>query len=72
MVHLTKDQRYEISAYKKAGKLQKEIAEILQKSESCISKELKRNRDERNWEYKAELADKKCKLRHKLKPKTID
>lgn len=69
MAHLTKEQRYENSAYKKAGKMQKDIAELIGKSESCISKELRRNRDERNGEYKAELADKKCRKRHKKKPK---
>jgi transposase, IS30 family len=69
MAQLTKEQRYEISALKKAGKSQKEIAHLIKKSESCISKELKRNKDERNGEYKAELADKKCQTRHRLKPK---
>jgi transposase, IS30 family len=69
MSQLTKEQRYEISAFKKAGISQKEIAHLIQKSESCISKELKRNRDGRNGEYKAELADKKCQVRHRLKPK---
>jgi IS30 family transposase len=69
MAHLTKEQRYTISVLKAQGKKQKEIADIINKSETCISKELRRNKDERSGEYRAELAEKKCKERHRLKPK---
>ncbi|MEA3288849.1 MAG: helix-turn-helix domain-containing protein [Campylobacterota bacterium] len=39
--HLTLEQRYHISALKKAGFIQKEIAIELEVSESTISRELK-------------------------------
>jgi transposase, IS30 family len=42
--HLTENQRYEIAAYLKCNKSQKIIAEQLGVSESCISRELKRNK----------------------------
>lgn len=42
--HLTTSQRYEISAYLKCNKTQKFIAGQLGVSESCISRELKRNK----------------------------
>ena len=41
--HLTTSQRYEINAYLKCNKSQKFIAEQIGVSESCISRELKRN-----------------------------
>ena len=42
--HLTREQRYQISALLQAGHSQKEIAEIVGKDKSVISRELKRNR----------------------------
>lgn len=42
--HLTESQRYEIGAYLKCNKSQKFIAEQLGVSQSCISRELKRNK----------------------------
>lgn len=44
MSHLTAMQRYEIQAYLKVGKKQKEIAELIGKDPSVISRELKRNK----------------------------
>ena len=41
--HLTREQRYQISALLQAGLSQKEIAELLGKDKSVISRELKRN-----------------------------
>lgn len=41
--HLTLEERYQISAYKKAGYLQKEIAKALGVSNSTISREFKKN-----------------------------
>ena len=41
--HLTREQRYQISALLQAGHSQKEIAELLGKDKSVISRELKRN-----------------------------
>jgi IS30 family transposase len=71
MKHLTLEQRYEISAMYKNGALQKDIAKALQKDKSTISRELKRNRDGRNGQYRASLAQTKCERRHKEKPKKV-
>ena len=43
--HLTREQRYQISALLQAGHSQKEIAEVIGKDKSVISRELKRNGD---------------------------
>lgn len=71
MKHLTLEQRYEISAMRKNGSSQQDIAEALQKDKSTISRELKRNKDARNGEYRASLAQSKCERRHKEKPKKV-
>jgi IS30 family transposase len=55
MKHLTKEQRYQIEAYVKAGKQQKWIAEELGVSNSTISRELKRNKSKRG-KYIARIA----------------
>ncbi|MFV0391483.1 MAG: helix-turn-helix domain-containing protein, partial [Paludibacteraceae bacterium] len=41
--HLTREQRYQISALLQTGTRQKEIARIVGTSESTISREIKRN-----------------------------
>ena len=41
---LTRDERYQIYALRKAGHSQKEIAEVLGRSPSTISRELRRNK----------------------------
>jgi IS30 family transposase len=41
--HLTREQRYQIDALRQNGTSQKEIARILQKDKSVISREIKRN-----------------------------
>ena len=41
--HLTREERYQIFALKKAGLIQSEIAEVLNRSPSTISRELNRN-----------------------------
>lgn len=69
MKHLTLEQRYEISAMNKNGASQKDIAIALGKDKSTISRELKRNCDGRNGQYRATLAQTKCERRHKEKPK---
>jgi IS30 family transposase len=71
MRHLTLEQRYEISVMCKNGASQKEIAEAVKKDKSTISRELKRNKDARNGEYRASLAQSKCERRHKEKPKKV-
>lgn len=70
--HLSVEQRYQIEALIKVGKMQYEIAELLGKSKSCICRELKRNiplRGTGAYEYRAENAQRKTQLRHKMKPK---
>jgi len=69
MSHLTKEQRYLISCLLKQGKKQKEIADAIEKDKSVISREIKRNKDQRNGLYKYELAQKKYDYRQKHKHK---
>lgn len=69
MGHLTVEQRYIIQVLKEEGFSQTDIAKKIQKDKSVVYRELKRNSDNRNGKYKAELAEKKCRKRHKLKPK---
>jgi len=64
MAHLTIEQRYEIATLSNQNFLQNKIAECIGKDKSVISRELRRNSDERNGLYKAELAQKKTDLRH--------
>ena len=46
-IHLTQEERYQIYALKKAGFKQSEIASMLERSASTISRELARNCDRR-------------------------
>ncbi|MDM1084823.1 IS30 family transposase [Myroides odoratimimus] len=71
MSHLTLEQRYKIEAYKKAGKSLTEIACYIGKDKSVVSRELKRNSNERNGVYKANLGQRKTAQRHKEKRKRI-
>jgi transposase, IS30 family len=71
MGQLTLGQRYEIGILKSKGYTQTEIGKSIGKSKSTICREFKRNSDLRNGVYKAELAQKKCNDRHKIKPKNI-
>jgi IS30 family transposase len=49
---------------------QKAIALAIGKDKSVVSRELKRNSDGRNGEYKSDLAERKCRERHKRKRKS--
>lgn len=69
MAHLTLEQRYKIEAYKNAGISNSEIANFLGKDKSVISREIKRNSDQRSGKYKAHLANNKTVTRHKIKHK---
>jgi IS30 family transposase len=62
-IHITPEQRNELSALLRAGLKQKEIAGILKKSESAISQELKRNPAATNTGYDAGEAKKNTKQR---------
>ena len=71
MSHLTLEQRYTISTMSSLNCTQKSIAEAIGKDKSVISRELRRNSDQRNGVYKAVLAEKKCRTRHAQKSKYI-
>lgn len=71
MGHLTVEQRYTIQVLREQKYSQQKIAEAIGKSKSVISRELKRNCDQRNGKYKAVLAHKKCMERHLNKKKKI-
>ncbi len=60
--HITNDQRNEIYALKRAGHKQKDIARLLHKDPSAISRELKRNKSE-TGKYLARGAKLKTKAR---------
>lgn len=71
MSHLTEVQRYKIQALLEQKSTIKTIAEYLGKDKSVISREIKRNRDQRSKRYDAELAQRKYKKRLHEKPKHI-
>lgn len=71
MSHLTQEQRYTIDVLKKENYSLTDIGKRIGKDKSVICRELKRNSDKRNGIYKADLADRKCKIRHLEKPKNI-
>jgi len=71
MKHLTAEQRYAISLLLQQGKTQKEIAKIIGKHPSTVSREIARNCDKRSREYNYELAQRKYRKRMKEKPKKI-
>ena len=69
MKHITQEQRYTIFSMLEKGYKQEEIAKVIGKHPSTISREIRRNCDERNGEYRYDLAQRKCEQRHKNKPK---
>jgi len=71
MSHLTVSQRYKIETMHQLGHSQKDIAICIEKHKSVVSRELKRNCDQRNQTYKADLAERKYKQRLITKPKFI-
>ncbi len=71
MAHLTIGQRYEIATLRKQEFSQTKISEIIGRNKSVVSRELARNADARNGDYKPELAQKKTDKRHKVKPKKV-
>lgn len=64
MAHITVEQRYQIQALSAAQKMQKEIAEIVGKDKSVISRGLKRNCLS-NGKYKPEVAQNYYRQRRK-------
>ena len=69
MSHLTLSQRYEISILSQQMVSKSTIASSIGVNTSTVYRELKRNSDGRNGQYKADLAQKKCELRHEQKNK---
>jgi transposase, IS30 family len=69
MSHLTLSQRYEISILNEQKIPKPAIANSIGVNRSTVYRELKRNSDGRNGQYKADLAQKKCELRHEQKNK---
>lgn len=71
MAHLTVSQRYTIESMLKAGYKQSEIALVIGKDKSVISREIKRNCDQRSGSYSHDLAQRKYYKRQKEKPKRV-
>lgn len=71
MKHLTQEQRYTISVMNEQGYNQKEIAEAISKDKSTVSRELRRNCDQRSGKYMHDLAQRKYTHRQKTKPRAI-
>lgn len=74
---LTYEQRCQIEVLNKSSFSQTEIAEAIGVSQSCISRELKRNRGERGYRHKqaqlkAEKRRRQIDKQHKMTPEMID
>mgnify|MGYP003686821219 CR=1 FL=1 len=69
MTHITVEQRYTISELLNNGYSDIQIGSIIKKDRSSIYRERKRNSDNKNQEYKYELAQKKADVRKKSKSK---
>ena len=71
MSHLTLGQRYTIETLLRENYSKPAIALRIGKDKSVVYRELSRNKDGRNGEYKADLADRKKDTRHREKAKKI-
>ena len=71
MKHLTLAQRYEIEILLRQKISNANISDIIGVNKSGISREIRRNCDQRNGTYKAELAHSKAEKRHLEKAKNI-
>ena len=67
--HLTKEQRYTISVMLEQGKTKTEVAKIINKDKSVVTREIQRNSDQRSGTYRYELAHRKYEKRMKEKRK---
>lgn len=74
MKHLTSDQRYEISAFLKAGLNKSQIAEQLHVHKSTISREIQRNGYSRYRVYKPKIAQTRAEYRwlHRKLPRRFN
>lgn len=68
--HLTQEERYQIYVLKKAGHIQSEIAKLLNRSGSTISRELTRNSGRRG--YRAKQAQAKAEERRAINARRVD
>ena len=71
MSHLTREQRYTIEVLLEQNFNNSQIAKAIGKDKSVVSRELKRNCDNRNGIYRSDLAQHKYRKRIKDKPKLI-
>ena len=71
MSHITLGQRYTIEVMLQRGYKQIDISRSIGKDKSVISREIKRNCDNRSSNYRSELAQKKYDQRQGNKPKQI-
>lgn len=71
MSHLTVEQRYTIEVLLIQGFKQTDIANIICRDKSVVSREIRRNWDERNGQYNQSLAHRKYEKRLFDKPKKI-
>ena len=69
MSHLTREQRYTICTMLQSGYPQCEIARVINKDKSVVSREIRRNADARSGEYKDDLAHRKYLKRQAYKAK---
>jgi IS30 family transposase len=67
--HLNLEERHYIECELKKGISQNKIAEILQRNQSSISREIRRNRTQQGYRY--QVAHRECQQRHKEKTKYI-
>ena len=68
--HLTREERYQIYVLKKAGHKQSEIAKLLNRSGSTISRELSRNQGRRG--YRPKQAQAKAEDRRAINARRVD
>lgn len=69
MKHFTVEQRYKLEVLLQQKVPKSQIAIDLNKHISSVYREIKRNSDARNFNYKADLSSRKCKKRHREKTK---
>ena len=71
MSHVTEEQRYVISRMLSKNMTLEDIGTAIGKDKSVVSREIKRNCDQRSGQYKPELAHKKYLSRLHSKPKCV-
>ena len=71
MKHITSEERHTIAFLLGQKKSPAYIADKLDRAKSTITREIKRNRDQRNQEYRYELANKKAITRKQSKRKRV-